>query len=114
MGFFVVLVVKSDDTDCFGSPSTAPVRKKKVALTIHTSISKHKYIVATGIVISIIFTFCIIYAGSIIVAKMKRYREINQELINQDCENVTVSIPSPSTVEEVRKMSKVLNISQLI
>lgn len=29
LGFFVVLVVKSDDTDCYGTPTMIPSRNKK-------------------------------------------------------------------------------------
>lgn len=106
MGFFVVLVVKGDDTDCYGAPSMIPVRNKKVTLTINTSITKQDYIIASATAVSIIFTFCIIYVISIVVSKIKEGRKIKQELLNQESENIAEPIPSPSTIGEVNHCMK--------
>ncbi|XP_054001522.1 SID1 transmembrane family member 2-like isoform X1 [Hylaeus anthracinus] len=101
MGFFVVLVVKGDDTDCYGSPSTIDLRNKKVALTINASITKHDYIVAISIVISVIFTFCLIYVVGIVLFNIKEGRKIQQELLdNQICQDLNEPMQSPSTIEE--------------
>ena len=61
LGFFVVLVVKGDDTDCYGAPSMIPVRNKRINLSINASITKRDYVIASGVVVSIIFSFCIAY-----------------------------------------------------
>ncbi|XP_076686693.1 SID1 transmembrane family member 1 [Andrena cerasifolii] len=99
-GFFVVLVVKGDDTDCYGSPSIILLRNKRVTLTINASINQHDYIVASATAISVIFTFCIVYVVGVTVSKIKLGRRINQEILNnENCENFE-PLPSPSTIEE--------------
>ncbi|XP_076277521.1 SID1 transmembrane family member 1 [Lasioglossum baleicum] len=101
LGFFVVLVVNGDDTDCFGSPSMISVRNKDVTLKVTNSITKEDYLVASGIAISIIFSFCVMYVVVIIVSRVKEGRKLAQEILNnQDHENVEEPLPSPSTVEE--------------
>ena len=52
LGFFVVLVVKGDDTDCYGAPSMIPVRNKRINLAINASITKRDYVIASGVVVS--------------------------------------------------------------
>ncbi|CAD1477785.1 unnamed protein product, partial [Heterotrigona itama] len=100
LGFFVVLVVKSDDTDCYGAPSMIPLRNKQVYLTINPSITKHDYVVASGVIVSVIFTFCIAYVVSVVMSKIRKERKIKQELLDQASEQIDVPVPSPSTVEE--------------
>ena len=106
MGFFVVLVVKSDDTDCYGAPSMIPLRNKQVYLTINPSITKHDYVVASGVVVSVIFTFCIAYVVSVVMLKIKKEKKIKQELLDQESEQIDESVPSPSTIQEVRQYTK--------
>ncbi|XP_046145976.1 SID1 transmembrane family member 1-like isoform X1 [Osmia bicornis bicornis] len=105
LGFFVVLVVKGDDTDCYGAPSMIPVRNKKVTLTINTSITKQNYVIASATAVSVIFTFCIIYVISIVVTKIKEGRKIKQELLHQESESIAEPIPSPSMIEETGQQS---------
>ncbi|KAK9297183.1 hypothetical protein QLX08_009048 [Tetragonisca angustula] len=100
LGFFVVLVVKSDDTDCYGAPSMIPLRNKQVYLTINPSITKHDYVVASGVVVSVIFTFCIAYVVSVVMLKIKKEKKIKQELLDQESEQIDESVPSPSTIQE--------------
>ncbi|XP_003704971.2 SID1 transmembrane family member 1 [Megachile rotundata] len=100
LGFFVVLVVKGDDTDCYGVPNMIPARNKNVTLTIISSITKQDYIIASTTAISIIFIFCFIYVVSIVVFKIKEGKKIKQELLHQESDNIDEPIPSPSTIEE--------------
>ncbi|OAD57806.1 SID1 transmembrane family member 1 [Eufriesea mexicana] len=100
LGFFVVLTVKTDDTDCYGVPFMNPLRVKHVILTIKASITKRDYIIASGLVVLVIFSFCVIYAVSIVVSKIKEGREIKQLLYDQS-EHIDAPIPSSSTVEEI-------------
>ncbi|PBC32161.1 SID1 transmembrane family member [Apis cerana cerana] len=100
LGFFVVLVVKSDDTDCYGTPTMIPSRNKQVILTINASITKKDYIIASGIVVCLIFSFCITYVVSTVISKIKRDRQMKEEILNQESEHINEPIPSPSTVEE--------------
>ncbi|XP_060828615.1 SID1 transmembrane family member 1-like [Bombus pascuorum] len=100
LGFFVVLVVKGDDTDCYGAPSMIPVRNKRINLSINASITKRDYVIASGVVVSIIFSFCIAYVVSIVISKIRKERKIKQEILHQESEQIREPIPSPSTVEE--------------
>ncbi|KAK2580071.1 hypothetical protein KPH14_012354 [Odynerus spinipes] len=99
-GFFIVLVVKGDDTDCNGVPSTSLLRSKSVTLTVNASITKHDYIVASCVAASIIISFCICCVVAVVVGKIKEGKRIREELINRDSE-ISENIPSPSTLEEV-------------
>lgn len=77
-------------------------RNKRVTLTVNASITKHDYIVASGIVISVTFSFCLVYIISIVVFKIRSGRKLNEELLNNEvCDNVE-PIQSPSTIEEVK------------
>ncbi|CAL7951792.1 unnamed protein product [Xylocopa violacea] len=100
LGFFMVLVVKGDDTDCYGAPSMIPLRNKKVTLTINASITKQDYIIASTIAVSVILGFCIIYVISVVIFKIKEGRKVKQQLLEQESERVDEPIPSPSTIEE--------------
>lgn len=102
LGFFVVLVVKGDDTDCDGQTSAISSRNKKVTLTIHASITKEDYIIASTIVILVIFTFCVAFIVSVIIFKIREGRKIEQDLLRRESEQLDEPIPSPSTIEEVR------------
>lgn len=96
----MILVVKGDDTDCAGVPSMMSMRNKQVTLTIKTSITKRDCLIASGIAISIIFTFCFAYVISIILYKVREGRRIKEELLNQESQQMDESIASPSTLEE--------------
>lgn len=99
----MVLVVKSDDTDCYGTPTMIPSRNKQVILTINASITKRDYIIASGIVVCVIFSFCITYVVSTVISKIKRDRQMKEEILNQESEHINEPIPSPSTIEEVKQ-----------
>ncbi|XP_031827510.1 SID1 transmembrane family member 1 isoform X2 [Nomia melanderi] len=102
LGFFVVLVVKGDDTDCFGSPNMISLRNKNVMLKIIDGITKQDYLIASMVAISIIFSFCIIYVVGVVVLKIKEGRKISRELYSsQETENIDEPMPSPSTIEEI-------------
>ncbi|XP_017792434.1 PREDICTED: SID1 transmembrane family member 1-like [Habropoda laboriosa] len=92
LGFFVVLVVKSDDTDCYGARSMISPRKKKLTLTINASITKQNYIIASGFATLLMFVFCLIYVISV-VCKIKR-ESLYQDYIDEP-------IPNSSTIKEV-------------
>ncbi|XP_017888453.1 SID1 transmembrane family member 1-like [Ceratina calcarata] len=100
LGFFVILVVKGDDTDCSGVPSMISARNKKVTLTINTSITKKDCLIASGIAIVIIVTFCFAYIISIVLYKIKQDRKLKQELLDQESQQIDDPIASPSTIEE--------------
>lgn len=76
------------------------LRVKHVILTINASITKRDYIIASGVVVLVIFSFCVIYVVSIVVSKIKEGREIKQ-LLYEKSEHIDTPIPSSSTVEEV-------------
>lgn len=113
----MVLVVKSDDTDCYGTPTMIPSRNKQVILTINASITKRDYIIASGIVVCVIFSFCITYVVSTVISKIKRDRQMKEEILNQESEHINEPIPSPSTIEEVKQklifFFKILFFNQL-
>ncbi|KZC10355.1 SID1 transmembrane family member 1 [Dufourea novaeangliae] len=108
-GFFVVLVVKGDDTDCFGSPHMISLRNKNVTLIVNHSITKQDYLIASGVVVSVILSFCIIYIVGIVALKIKEGRKIGQELLNnQESGNINEPIQSPSTIEEIEPHQSVI------
>ncbi|XP_076239058.1 SID1 transmembrane family member 1 [Calliopsis andreniformis] len=101
LGFFIVLVVKSDDTDCAGIPSITSTRNKKVVLSVNASITKQDYIIASAIIVTVTFSFCLVYVISVVVSRIKLGRKLNQDLLNnQESENTDEPIQSPSTIEE--------------
>ncbi|XP_043262716.1 SID1 transmembrane family member 1-like [Colletes gigas] len=102
MGFFVVLVVKGDDTDCYGSPNTVSVRNKNVSITVNPGVTKRDYVIASSVVISLIFGFCIVYVMGITFSVIKEGKKIHQELLdNQICEN-NDPMQTPFTIEEIQ------------
>ncbi|CAK9831549.1 SID1 transmembrane family member 1 [Anthophora retusa] len=100
LGFFVVLVVKSDDTDCYGARSMISPRKKTLTLTINASITKQDYIIASAIALTFMFIFCTIYVISVLVYKIKEGKKMKQEFLYQ--EHIEESIPGSSSIEELR------------
>ncbi|XP_015588840.1 SID1 transmembrane family member 1-like [Cephus cinctus] len=99
-GFFVVLVVKGDDTDCTGVTSLFTSRHKNVTLTIKPSITKKDYIVASSIVLSMFMGFCIFYIIGIAVFQIREGRKLREQLLSEhDDQDGNEHIYSPSVTE---------------
>lgn len=99
-GFFVVLVVKGEDTDCNGLSSSNPIRTKNVTLIVNPTITKRDYIVASVSAVAIVLGFCIIYITVVIVFSIRESKKLaTQDPIND--QDFNEHIPSPSVVEEV-------------
>ncbi|XP_033325019.2 SID1 transmembrane family member 1 [Megalopta genalis] len=106
LGFFVVLVVKGDDSDCVGSPSIMSVRNKDVKLKIVNSVTKQDYLIASGVAISVIGIFVLIYVVGTVVTKIKEGRKIAQETLNeQEDENSVEAGPYQSETVECEDSS---------
>ncbi|XP_012233210.1 SID1 transmembrane family member 1 [Linepithema humile] len=100
LGFFVILVVKEDDTDCSGVPGNNLLRTKNVTLIINPTITKWDYIVASGSAAAIIIAFCISYIVTVIIFNIREGRRFEQEVIN-DSQDINEYAPSPSTIGEI-------------
>ncbi|KAG5331301.1 SIDT1 protein, partial [Acromyrmex heyeri] len=99
LGFFVVLVVKGEDTDCNGLSSSNPLRTKNVTLIVNPTITKRDYVVASVSAAAMVLGFCIIYITAVIVFSIRESKKLaTQELINE--QDFNEHIPSPSMVEE--------------
>ncbi|XP_043279627.1 SID1 transmembrane family member 1-like isoform X2 [Venturia canescens] len=100
-GFFVVLVVKGDDTDCNGTVGD-PNRRKTVHLLIKRSISKEDFITASALALSIGVGFCTIYIFGVVMHRVRKGRELRERLLSDLEESEQPEhLPSPSTVDEV-------------
>ncbi|GAB1859726.1 SID1 transmembrane family member 1 [Camponotus japonicus] len=100
-GFFVVLVVKGEDTECNGISESSPLRTKNVTLIINPTISKQDYIVATASAGAIALCFCIFYITAMIMFNIRKSRELIQEPINEQNQDINDYVPSPSMTREV-------------
>jgi len=101
LGFFVVLVVKGEDTDCNGLSNSNPLRTKNVTLIVNPTITKRDYIVASVSAAAIVLGFCIIYITAVIVFSIRESKKFaTQDSINEN-QDFNEHIPSPSMVEEV-------------
>lgn len=110
-GFFVVLVVKGEDTDCNGISGSNPLRTKNVTLIISPTITKRDYIIASGSAGAIALCFCIFYITAVVVFNIKKSREYaKQEPINEENQDIADHVPSPSMTGEVIKISKRLEV----
>ncbi|CAL1681359.1 unnamed protein product [Lasius platythorax] len=102
-GFFVVLVVKGEDTDCNGISGSNPLRTKNVTLIISPTITKRDYIIASGSAGAIALCFCIFYITAVVVFNIRKSREYaKQEPINEENQDIADHVPSPSMTGEVR------------
>jgi len=111
LGFFVVLVVKGEDTDCNGLPSSNPIRVKNITLIVNPTITKWDYVVASASAAAIILGFCISYITAVIVFNIRESKKLaTQEPINEQSQDVNEHIPSPSMMEEVNN-SDMIQIS---
>ncbi|XP_012056983.1 PREDICTED: SID1 transmembrane family member 1-like [Atta cephalotes] len=100
LGFFVVLVVKGEDTDCNGLSSSNPLRTKNVTLIVNPTITKRDYVVASVSAATIVLGFCIIYITAVIVFSIRESKKLaTQDSINEN-QDFNEHIPSPSMVEE--------------
>lgn len=94
-GFFIVLVVNADDSDCSGKPDTIPQREKNVIVTVQNSVTKHDYIVASVSSLSIILGFCFIYIIGAITCKVRHSRLMREQSIQDELDRTQQSIHSP-------------------
>lgn len=102
LGFFVVLVVKGEDTDCNGLSSSDPLRVKNVTLIVNPTITKRDYVVASASAAAIVLGFCVSYMMAVIVFNIRESKRLAaREPINEQSQDVNEHIPSPSMVEEV-------------
>ncbi|TGZ57665.1 SID1 transmembrane family member 1-like isoform X2 [Temnothorax curvispinosus] len=98
LGFFVVLVVKGEDTDCNGLSSSNPLRTKNVTLIVNPTITKRDYVVASASAAAIVLGFCISYIMAVIVFNIRETKKLaTQEPINEQSQDVNEHVPSPST-----------------
>ncbi|XP_011702065.1 PREDICTED: SID1 transmembrane family member 1-like isoform X2 [Wasmannia auropunctata] len=101
LGFFVVLVVKGEDTDCNGLSSSNPLRTKNVTLIVSPTITKRDYVVASALAAAIVLGFCVCYITAEIVFSIRESKRLaTQEPINEQSQDVNEHMPSPSMVEE--------------
>jgi len=96
-----VLVVKGEDTECNGISESSPLRTKNVTLIINPTISKQDYIVATASAGAIALCFCIFYITAMIMFNIRKSRELIQEPINEQNQDINDYVPSPSMTREV-------------
>lgn len=101
LGFFIVLVVKVDDTDCAGIPSTSPSRSKLVTVSVNAGITKHDYILASALTLSLIIVFNVVCIIIVIVFKIREGRKTLTDAANPAENSEIEQLPSPSTMEEV-------------
>ncbi|KAL6432784.1 hypothetical protein ACFW04_006278 [Cataglyphis niger] len=101
-GFFIVLVVKGEDTDCNGASGNNPLRRKNVTLIINPTITERDYIIATGLAGAIALCFCIFYITAVVVFNIRKSRKFIQEPINEQNQDINEYAPSPSVTAEVR------------
>lgn len=94
-GFFIVLVVNADDSECSGKEYTIPKRQKHVTVTIQNSVTKHDYIIASVTSLSIILGFCIIYITGAITCKVRHSRILREQSIQDELDRTQQSIASP-------------------
>ncbi|XP_063979425.1 SID1 transmembrane family member 2-like [Diachasmimorpha longicaudata] len=98
-GFFIVLVVKSDDTDCTleMGPSN---RNKTVTITITPNITFKDGVVAAVVTIGIGLVFCGSYVLGVVSHRVRTRRRL-QAAAAQDAEVPEPEIlPSPTIIEE--------------
>ncbi|XP_018401340.1 PREDICTED: SID1 transmembrane family member 1-like [Cyphomyrmex costatus] len=101
LGFFVILVVKGEDTDCNGLSNSNPLRTKNVTLILNPTISKRDYVVASMSAAAIILGFCIVYITAVIVFNIRESKKLaTQDPINDQNQDFNEHVPSPSVVEE--------------
>ncbi|XP_046592495.1 SID1 transmembrane family member 1 isoform X1 [Neodiprion lecontei] len=101
-GFFVVLVVKGDDSDCKGNQVQSHPGTKKVSLSIEPSITKQDYIFASSIVVSVLIGFCIFYIIGVIAFRIREGRILREQLLSdQDEAERTHSTEGPSSMGEL-------------
>ncbi|KAL0130708.1 hypothetical protein PUN28_002379 [Cardiocondyla obscurior] len=105
LGFFVVLVVKGDDSDCNGLAGSNPLRTKNVTLIVTPTITKRDYVVASISAAAIVLGFCVSYITAVIVLNIRERKKLAmQEMLDEqsqnDNENVAGIAPSPSMVGE--------------
>ncbi|XP_071555084.1 SID1 transmembrane family member 1 isoform X1 [Temnothorax nylanderi] len=97
LGFFVVLVVKGEDTDCNGLSSSNPLRTKNVTLIVNPTITKRDYVVASASAAAIVLGFCVCYIMAVIVFNIRETKKLaTQEPINEQSQDVNEHVPSPS------------------
>ncbi|KAL6257470.1 hypothetical protein P5V15_011040 [Pogonomyrmex californicus] len=101
LGFFVVLVVKGEDSDCNGLSSNNPLRIKNVTLIVNPTITKRDYVIASASAVAIVLGFCIFYIIAVIVYSIRESKKLAmQEPINEQSQDVNEYAPSPSMVGE--------------
>lgn len=100
-GFFIVLVVKGDDTDCNGVLSTRLLRSKNITLTVNASITKKDYVVASCAAAFVIIIFCACCVVAVIVGKIREGKKLREEMLTDRDNEISQNIQSPSTLEEI-------------
>lgn len=102
LGFFVVLVVKGEDTDCSGLSSSDPLRTKNVTLIVNPTVTKRDYVVASASAAAIVLGFCISYITAVIIFNIRESKKLAaQEPINDRSQDMNEHMPSLSMVGEV-------------
>lgn len=123
LGFFIVLVVKSDDYDCNNAKTPILPRNKNVSVFINATVTKDDYIIASSAAVSLVAGFCIIYLIGIIVYNVKEGKKLiaetreRREEQEEDEERIREHAPSRSTIDEVidiRNCSKKKKIQYII
>lgn len=102
-----MLVVKGEDTECNGISESSPLRTKNVTLIINPTTSKQDYIVATASAGAIALCFCIFYITAVIMFNIRKSRELIQEPIDEQNQDINNYVPSPSMTREVINVKEI-------
>ncbi|KAJ8668220.1 hypothetical protein QAD02_009883 [Eretmocerus hayati] len=94
-GFFIVLVVNADDFDCSHKPFSLHDRVKEVTLTINNSVTRHDYVVACLSAMTLLVTFCVMYISGAIFCRVRRFRILREQTIQDELDRAQQSISSP-------------------
>ncbi|XP_012263684.2 SID1 transmembrane family member 1-like [Athalia rosae] len=101
-GFFVVLVMKGDDSDCSGSITPGYPGNKTVTLSIQPSITRRDYIFASSVVLSVMIGFCLFYTIGVVALRIRDGRKLREQLLSdQDDTEGTDGIGGLSPMDEV-------------
>ncbi|XP_011306851.1 SID1 transmembrane family member 1-like [Fopius arisanus] len=98
-GFFIVLVVKGEDTDCTLEMGSSD-RSKSVTISITPNITYKDGVKAATIALAIGLAFCISYVIGVLSHKVRIRRKLQQEAVLDVDVPDPEMLPSPSALED--------------
>ncbi|XP_058803518.1 SID1 transmembrane family member 1-like isoform X2 [Phymastichus coffea] len=93
-GFFIVLVVNTDDSEC-STDETIIDRSKYVEVEIQNSITTNEYVFASLSVLGMFTAFCTIYIIGSICCKVHHSRILREQSIQDDLDQAQQEAQSP-------------------